>query len=39
MYAVVEHSGKQHKVEVDQTLDIDLQKAEKGSMISFDNLS
>ena len=38
MYAVVEHSGKQHKVEVDQTLDIDLQKAEKGSMISFDNV-
>ena len=38
MYAVVELSGKQHKVEVDQTLDIDLQKAEKGSKITFDNV-
>ena len=38
MYAVVELSGKQHKVEVDQTLDIDLQKAEKGSQITFDNV-
>ena len=38
MYAVVELSGKQHKVEVDQTLDIDLQKAEKGSKITFNNV-
>ena len=38
MYAVVELSGKQHKVEVDQTLDIDLQKAEKGSKITFENV-
>ena len=38
MYAVVELSGKQHKVEVDQTLDIDLQKAEKGAKITFDNV-
>ena len=38
MYAVVELSGKQHKVEVDQTLDIDLQKAEKGAKITFENV-
>ena len=38
MYAVVELSGKQHKVEVDQTLDIDLQKVEKGSKITFENV-
>ena len=38
MYAIVNISGKQFKVEKDKFLYAPLQQAEKGSKIDFDNV-
>ena len=38
MYAVIEAGGKQHKVELGQTLEIDLMKEESGAEHAFENV-
>tara|TARA_Y100000590_G_scaffold459611_1_gene617140 strand:- start:866 stop:1183 length:318 start_codon:yes stop_codon:yes gene_type:complete len=38
MYAVIETGGKQHQVEPDQVLNIDLRDASKGDKIVFENV-
>ncbi|MEC7912325.1 MAG: 50S ribosomal protein L21 [Pseudomonadota bacterium] len=38
MYAVIEAGGKQHKVEVGQTLEVDLMSEEAGADYAFDTV-
>ena len=38
MYAVVESGGKQYKVTVGQTVDVELLAAEEGSTVEFDRI-
>ena len=38
MYAVIEAGGKQHKVELGQTLEIDLMQEESGADHAFENV-
>ena len=38
MYAVIEAGGKQHKVELGQTLEIDLMQEESGAEHAFENV-
>ena len=38
MYAIIEDSGTQFRVEQGQTLDIDLRDAQKGSSVTFDRV-
>jgi large subunit ribosomal protein L21 len=38
MYAIIEDSGAQLRVEQGQTLDIDLRDAQKGSSVTFDRV-
>lgn len=38
MYAVVETGGKQYKVAVGETLDVDLLPAAKGEIVTFDRV-
>lgn len=38
MYAIIEDSGTQFRVEEGQTLDVDLRDAEKGASLTFDRV-
>ena len=38
MYAVIEAGGKQHKVELGQTLEVDLMQEEAGAEYAFDTV-
>ena len=38
MYAVIESGGKQHKVELGQTLEVDLLHEESGIVHAFENV-
>jgi len=38
MYAIIEDSGTQLRVEQGQTLDVDLRKAAKGETVTFDRV-